>query len=427
MDKKYFSLLEKYTEKNKNPYLFLSKENLDPLLSDYLKTDGISENILISLFENSKDFLLKEKEILEIENLLANEKIINHFLSDDEVDNVENEEKIKDEFQTAKSIGNTNQSNNNPNKINTDGLNKKIINNTNNKNNEDKDIQRIESEIITSSPSIKWSDIAGLAKTKRIIQEIIVWPMLRPDLFTNLRQPPKGLLLFGPPGTGKTLLGKCIASEIKATFFSITSSSLTSKFVGEGEKNMRILFEMARDRAPSVIFFDEIDSLLSKRNESENESCRKMKTEFLVQFDGIQNKESDNKMVLIIGATNRPQEIDDAARRRLVKRVYVPLPCFDSRLELIKNLLSKYSFNLNEDEFNELSKITQGYSGSDLFNLCREAVMEPLREITDIKSVSVLRPIILTDFKKAMNQIRKSVNEKDLEDYIKWNDEFGSN
>lgn len=173
---------------------------------------------------------------------------------------------------------------------------------------------------------VTWDDIAGLEVAKSIIKETIVWPMLRPNYFKGLLSPARGILLFGPPGNGKTLIGKCIASKSKSTFFSISASSLTSKWVGDGEKMVRALFTIAAVHQPSVVFIDEIDSLLSQRSESEHESSRRIKTEFLVQLDGAGTK--NDERILVIGATNRPQELDDAARRRLVKRLYIPLPEF---------------------------------------------------------------------------------------------------
>ena len=169
-------------------------------------------------------------------------------------------------------------------------------------------VELIRSEIMDSGATIGWDDIAGLEFVKRIVKEIVVFPMLRPDIFTGLKAPPKGLLLFGPPGTGKTLIGesnftnlyifyvhhglnpplsntgKCIASQSRSTFFSISASSLTSKWVGEGEKMVRALFAVARVHQPSVVFMDEIDSLLTARSDNEHESSRRIKTEFLVQL-----------------------------------------------------------------------------------------------------------------------------------------------
>jgi fidgetin-like protein 1 len=145
-------------------------------------------------------------------------------------------------------------------------------------------IEMIRNEIMHRVDNITWDSIAGLEHAKNSIKEIVVWPMLRPDIFKGLRGPPKGLLLFGPPGTGKTMIGKCIASQAKATFFSISASSLTSKWVGEGEKMVRALFAVARCSQPAVIFIDEIDSLLTQRTDGEVEASRRIKTEFLVQF-----------------------------------------------------------------------------------------------------------------------------------------------
>lgn len=184
------------------------------------------------------------------------------------------------------------------------------------KNIDPKMIELITNEIMDSNSVVGWDDICGLSHAKKTIKEIVVFPMLRPDIFSGLRAPPKGLLLFGPPGTGKTLIGKCIASQSKSTFFSISSSSLTSKWVGEGEKMVRALFAVARAHQPSVIFIDEIDSLLSQRTDGENEATRRIKTEFLVQFDGCGT--SDQDRILMVGATNRPHEIDEAARRRYI-------------------------------------------------------------------------------------------------------------
>lgn len=128
-------------------------------------------------------------------------------------------------------------------------------------------VEMIEGEIMEKQPNITWDDIAGLEFAKKIIQEIIIWPMLRPDIFTGIRAPPRGVMFFGPPGTGKTLLGKAIAAQSKSTFLSISASTITSKWVGEGEKMVRTMFAIAAIHQPSVVFIDEIDSLLSARND----------------------------------------------------------------------------------------------------------------------------------------------------------------
>ncbi|ELQ76429.1 AAA+-type ATPase [Trachipleistophora hominis] len=406
---KYFEILKKLEENDKMPFAFIIpkddnkcvREELKDLMLEYLKSGKVDKELI------SNFMFPMETDIDKIGSLLTDKEIPGDFF--DDTCATERTERKPCEFTTAKS----------------QPINKEK-GSTSTSNLEDHLISKIESEILTTTLNTSWDDIAGLENAKRIIKEIVVWPMLRPDLFTGLRGPPKGILLFGPPGTGKTLIGKCIASQIKATFFSISASSLASKWVGEGEKLVRALFHVAKQKEPSVIFIDEIDSLLSQRTDNENESARKIKTEFLVQFDGAgcTNKER----ILIIGATNRPHEIDEAARRRLVKRIYVPLPEEQARIQMIRSLMKEFKFNLTDDDYSEIGAATEGYSGSDMFNLCREAAMEPLREIDDISKAveGSTREILKSDFLKALKQIRKSVSKDDLEAFMKWNDDYGS-
>ena len=290
-------------------------------------------------------------------------------------------------------------------------------------------VEMIMSEIVEKGPPVHWDDIAGLEFAKATIKEIVVWPMLRPDIFTGLRGPPKGLLLFGPPGTGKTLIGKCIASQAGATFFNISASSLTSKWVGEGEKMVCTLFTIAKQHQPAVIFIDEIDSLLNQRSDSEHESSRRIKTEFLVQLDGASTQSEDR--ILVVGATNRPQEIDEAARRRLSKRLYIPLPDKMARGMIISRLMVEQSHSLTNQDLANIVEKTVGFSGSDMTNLCREAALGPIRslDVSDIFQVSEeqVRPINHGDYICALSLVKPSVSEKDLEVYIKWNNTFGSN
>ncbi|XP_068709902.1 fidgetin-like protein 1 isoform X2 [Montipora foliosa] len=294
------------------------------------------------------------------------------------------------------------------------------------KNIDQKMVELITNEILDHGPPLSWDDIAGLEFAKSVIKEIVVWPMLRPDIFKGLRGPPKGVLLFGPPGTGKTLIGKCIASQSKATFFSISASSLTSKWVGEGEKMVRALFAVARCHLPAVIFIDEIDSLLSQRTDGENDASRRIKTEFLVQLDGATTSSDDR--LLVVGATNRPQEIDEAARRRLVKRLYIPLPDACAREQIITSLLSQQKYSLSKQDLMSIVQHTQGYSGSDMANLCREAALGPIRSIVNIQYIEAdqVRPIVFKDFEAALHQVRASVSEKDLDLYTEWNKLYGS-
>ena len=226
------------------------------------------------------------------------------------------------------------------------------------------------------------------------------------------------------------MLAKAVATEAKATFFSISASSLTSKMFGDGEKLVRALFAVAAQKAPSVVFIDEIDSILTARSSSEHEASRRLKTEFLLQFDGVMSQKSANERVLVMGATNRPQELDDAAIRRLTKRIYIPLPEHEARCALIANLLAKQNTSFSSEDLEEVSQMTRGYSGSDLANLCREAAMGPVRELgADIYRVDLaqIRAIRIDDFVDAIKIIRPSVREAALEQYVTWNEALGAN
>nr|XP_043634786.1 ATPase family AAA domain-containing protein FIGL1 [Erigeron canadensis] len=292
-------------------------------------------------------------------------------------------------------------------------------------------IEHISNEIMDHDPNVRWDDIAGLEHAKKCVTEMVIYPLLRPDIFKGCRSPGRGLLLFGPPGTGKTMIGKAIAGEAKATFFYISASSLTSKWIGEGEKLVRALFGVACCRQPAVIFVDEIDSLLSQRkSDGEHESSRRMKTQFLIEMEGF---DSGNEQILLIGATNRPHELDEAARRRLTKRLYIPLPSSEARAWIIRNLLEKDGlFKLSTEDIESICKLTEGYSGSDMKNLVKDASMGPLREalrqgteITKLKKED-MRPVTVQDFENSLQEVRPSVSLNELGTYEDWNNQFGS-
>ncbi|EFO99966.1 hypothetical protein GCK72_019453 [Caenorhabditis remanei] len=287
-------------------------------------------------------------------------------------------------------------------------------------------ISLIESEIMSVNNEIGWADVAGLEGAKKALREIVVLPFKRPDVFTGIRAPPKGVLLFGPPGTGKTMIGRCVASQCKATFFNISASSLTSKWVGEGEKLVRALFSVARLKLPSVIFIDEIDSLLSARSESEHESSRRIKTEFLVQLDGV-NTAPDERL-LVLGATNRPQELDEAARRRFQKRLYIALPEPESRTQIVQNLLKGTRHDITDHNLERIRLLTDGYSGADMRQLCTEAAMGPIRDIGDeIETIDKddIRAVTVSDFADAARVVRPTVDDSQLDAYAAWDKKFG--
>ncbi|EMR08422.1 hypothetical protein PNEG_03258 [Pneumocystis murina B123] len=297
-------------------------------------------------------------------------------------------------------------------------------------------LQIIVNDIVIKGDKVSWDDIAGLEDAKKTLKETVIYPLLRPDLFSGLREPATGVLLFGPPGTGKTMLAKAAATEAKSTFFSISASSLTSKFLGESEKLVRALFSLAKELSPSIIFVDEIDALLSSRREdgNEHEASRRLKTEFLIQWSSlakavISNDESEPiSRVLVLAATNIPWAIDEAARRRFARRQYIPLPERDTRMQQILHLLKYQTHTLSDEDIKNLVDITEGYSGSDITALTKDAAMGPLRclgEALLTAKQDLIRPINLDDFKASLRLIRPSVSQKGLIEFERFNREFG--
>lgn len=211
--------------------------------------------------------------------------------------------------------------------------------------------------MLDERPSVSWDDIAGLATAKQALQEIVILPVQRPDLFTGLRAPVRGLLLFGPPGNGKTMIARAVAHESRAVFFSISASTLVSKYLGESEKMVRALFAVAREVQPSIIFIDEVDSILRARSDQDHEASRRLKTEFLVALDGVDTQQDER--ILVMAATNRPDEIDEAALRRFPKRLYVPMPDDEARRTMLRQLLDSQKTDLDAASFSRLVRMTR--------------------------------------------------------------------
>ncbi|XP_041983159.1 katanin p60 ATPase-containing subunit A-like 1 isoform X2 [Aricia agestis] len=297
-------------------------------------------------------------------------------------------------------------------------------------------VDMLERDIVQKNPNIRWDDIADLAEAKRLLEEAVVLPMWMPDFFKGIRRPWKGVLMVGPPGTGKTMLAKAVATECGTTFFNVSSSTLTSKYRGESEKLVRLLFEMARFYAPSTIFIDEIDSLCSRRgSDSEHEASRRVKSELLVQMDGLGSATDEPaKVVMVLAATNFPWDIDEALRRRLEKRIYIPLPTQEGREALLHINLREVKVD-PEVDLTLIAKKLDGYSGADITNVCRDASMMSMRrKIAGLKPEQIKQlakeeldlPVTRQDFLEALAKCNKSVSKGDIQKYLSWMEEFGS-
>ncbi len=291
-------------------------------------------------------------------------------------------------------------------------------------------IDSISGTIVTESPDVNWMDIAGLENCKQALREAIVLPMVKPELFTGARKPWSGILLYGPPGCGKTLLAKAAATECKATFFNISSADLLSKWLGESEKLISSLFKVARIRAPSLIFIDEIDSVTTKRGEgSESGGERRVKTQLLSEIQGV--KSTHDQPLLVLGATNRPWDIDNAMLSRFEKKVHVPLPDVPARAAIFKIHTAGVDISLEDEDFIELAARSEGYSGRDISNVCREVIMLPIREL-DMSGLLeepnrevTVREVILDDFIITLKKVKPMISSSSLKKYNAWTDEFG--
>ncbi|XP_061347252.1 uncharacterized protein LOC133292819 [Gastrolobium bilobum] len=284
---------------------------------------------------------------------------------------------------------------------------------------------------------VTFDDIGALENVKDTLKELVMLPLQRPELFCKgqLTKPCKGILLFGPPGTGKTMLAKAVATEAGANFINISMSSITSKWFGEGEKYVKAVFSLASKIAPSVIFVDEVDSMLGRReNPGEHEAMRKMKNEFMVNWDGLRTK--DKERVLVLAATNRPFDLDEAVIRRLPRRLMVNLPDATNREKILRVILAKEDLAPDVD-LEAVANMTDGYSGSDLKNLCVTAAHCPIREILEkekrerslalAESSADIRPLKMEDFRYAHEQVCASVSSesKNMNELLQWNDLYG--
>eukprot|EP01111_Echinosteliopsis_oligospora_P017007 TRINITY_DN7237_c0_g1_i1.p1 TRINITY_DN7237_c0_g1~~TRINITY_DN7237_c0_g1_i1.p1 ORF type:complete len:459 (+),score=119.25 TRINITY_DN7237_c0_g1_i1:151-1527(+) len=323
--------------------------------------------------------------------------------------------------------------------------------------------ESLSAAILKEKPNVKWEDVAGLEQAKTALKEAVILPIKFPQLFKGKRKPWRGILLYGPPGTGKSYLAKAVATEADSTFFSISSSDLMSKWLGESEKLVKNLFEMARESKPSIIFVDEIDSLCSARGDSDSEAARRVKTEFLVQMNGVGN---DMDGILVLAATNIPWGLDPAIRRRFERRIYINLPEPAARARMIQIHLGDTPHSLDQRNLKDIGDRTDTFSGSDINNLVKDAMMQPVRAVhgathfkrvsgpsptnpsvivddlltpcspgdpnaielnwTEVDGSKLQEPLITAqDFLKSLRTARPTVNQKDLLEYENWTEQFG--
>ncbi|CAN4098981.1 unnamed protein product [Withania somnifera] len=282
----------------------------------------------------------------------------------------------------------------------------------------------LNSAIVREKPNIKWNDVAGLESAKQALQEAVILPVKFPQFFTGKRRPWRAFLLYGPPGTGKSYLAKAVATEAESTFFSVSSSDLVSKWMGESEKLVSNLFEMARESSPSIIFVDEIDSLCGQRGEgNESEASRRIKTELLVQMQGVGH--NDDK-VLVLAATNTPYTLDQAIRRRFDKRIYIPLPDAKAR---------QHMFKVKDVLFEPVRKTQDAmfftHTSDDTWMPCGPkhpcAVQTTMQELAakGLASKIIPPPISKTDFDKVLARQRPTVSKSDLDVHERFTKEFG--
>ncbi|CEL99589.1 unnamed protein product [Vitrella brassicaformis CCMP3155] len=307
----------------------------------------------------------------------------------------------------------------------------------------------IEQDVLQTSLNVSFDDIAALDDAKRLLTEAVVLPLIVPEYFTGIREPWKGVLMFGPPGTGKTLLAKAVASMGHLTFFNCTAASLVSKWRGESEKLVRALFQMARRRAPSIIFFDEIDALMSQRGTAaEHEASRRFKAEVLSQMDGLLSRaaeasadgeggDASSNLVMVLATSNMPWDLDEGLRRRLEKRIYIPLPDDEARRHMFT--LNLRNVDVGDDvSIEELAAQAEGFSGSDIHLLCREACMEPMRRLIANKTALEIKQmkdegrlpqapkVSEDDFRKALESTAPSVNLDDVAKHEEWQRIYGA-
>ncbi|KAF4638011.1 hypothetical protein G7Y89_g51 [Cudoniella acicularis] len=316
--------------------------------------------------------------------------------------------------------------------------------------------ESLQSSIVKENPNVQWEDVAGLDAAKEELQEAVVLPLKFPQMFSGKRKPRRGILLYGPPGTGKSYLAKAVATEVESTLFSISSSDVMSKWIGESERLVKTLFEMAREHKPSIIFIDELDALCGNRDSTgADEQTARMKTELMVQIDGVGN---DNTGILLLAATNLPWTLDPAMRRRFQRKIHIPLPDEAARIRMFEIHVGDIPCGLEPKDYEELGRRTKGLSGSDISIAVQDALMQPVKKISgskfwrkvDVKGKQkwtpckedaegaiamnwrkvpasrLLEPTLeVEDFFSVLSKVKPSVAEAEIAKCVEWTKEFG--
>ena len=289
---------------------------------------------------------------------------------------------------------------------------------------------------LIAKADVTWDDIAGLEEVKRTLMEALFYSLAKPSIPVKI-EPPRRFLLYGPPGTGKTMLAMAASNMLKATFFNVSVDRVLSRYVGDSPRMISAIFRQAIRHAPSIIFFDEVEVLVARRD-SDRQAATGVVQTFLTELDGFKTKKLE-KPVIVIAATNKPWMLDEAILSRFEKRIYIPLPDYEARKQMFRIHLEKKGFQITGITYDELARLTEGYSGRDIRNICQTAIMMMLRranpiiieKLMKVKDLSELEretyriePITRQELLKAINSVKPAVTIEDIKKYEEWSKQY---